>query len=268
LPVTDNGLSLYANILINLHSMLDYEKKHSPKASSDETQFHLVVTGHSLGGALAQLFYARLLKSPGDLELADIGKIDFLGGYTYGGTRVGSFTFAEQVGSSGNTPVNRFINLWRVKDACDLVPRYPAGIDDTENAEIYTQENPQDILNFSHIGHLVYLHRWKSTSVAPAPIKIETWQGVYQWGLSKLMLPRLLSYSFDWALSWFAMFENWDPVNLFASSFPILGDHFPFRYYTNLGNVLGHDLSRTETPAESSNAQSLSLFNKRFVPQT
>ncbi|OLL24018.1 Phospholipase A1-II 1 [Neolecta irregularis DAH-3] len=79
------------------------------------------VTGHSLGAAMASLFYARLLKAPHDLgPLVDIRQA-----YVYGCPAVGDVEFAQGFASEINSSYSNHFGLWRVIDDSDIVTRLP-----------------------------------------------------------------------------------------------------------------------------------------------
>jgi hypothetical protein len=112
------------------------------------------VTGHSLGGALATLFYARMLKSQ------DVRSwVQFMGGYTFGAPRVGNFDFAQEFEGLGNSLLaNRSnVKLWRVVNGLDIGPRLPMG-QDTIRFTRLGSGNGQSSLDFFHVGKSVYLH--------------------------------------------------------------------------------------------------------------
>jgi predicted lipase len=91
----------------------------------------LYVTGHSLGAALASLFYTRLRKG-GDLD--DV--CDLCDAYVYGCPAVGDTDFAmgytrsfflQMFANTSNSsiPYNTSQTLWRVINDYDLVTRVP-----------------------------------------------------------------------------------------------------------------------------------------------
>ncbi|CAG8487694.1 796_t:CDS:2 [Acaulospora morrowiae] len=83
---------------------------------------NLWITGHSLGGGLATLFYARLLKVKlgklkVDCELRDT--------VTFASPAVGDIHFAAGLTSLKNDPANEGRPLWRVVLKRDIVPKLP-----------------------------------------------------------------------------------------------------------------------------------------------
>ncbi|BFZ63219.1 hypothetical protein YB2330_004339 [Saitoella coloradoensis] len=83
------------------------------------------VTGHSLGAAIASLFYARVMKSI-DAGHNDLGSDAFLrDAYVYGCPAVGDSDFAEWFASISSTPFDNPRALWRIIDDSDLVTRVP-----------------------------------------------------------------------------------------------------------------------------------------------
>jgi hypothetical protein len=96
-----------------------------------EGKIPLYVTGHSLGGALASLFYTRLRKGHDLDDVCDIRDC-----YTYGCPGVGDTDFAmgyaryhqrnhPLIQSDTSTPYYDTQTLWRVINDMDIVPRVP-----------------------------------------------------------------------------------------------------------------------------------------------
>ena len=106
------------------------------KGSSSSAPWTILLTGHSLGGALATLCAYELAH----LELADAegesggggGGVDRLVIYNFGSPRVGSGAFASHFDAS-------LPDAWRVVNAADLVPRVPR------------------LMGYAHVGHAVPL---------------------------------------------------------------------------------------------------------------
>jgi pimeloyl-ACP methyl ester carboxylesterase len=120
----------------------------------------LWVTGHSLGGALATLFYARHLKSN---ELDAL--VHVKGVYTFGSPRVGNFDFAQEFESLTNLrPPHQRVQLWRIVFANDIVPRLPFG-KDSLRFSLVGGGNGQSALDYVHVGNALYLHRRGGVSV-------------------------------------------------------------------------------------------------------
>ncbi|CAG8660756.1 6435_t:CDS:2, partial [Paraglomus occultum] len=95
----------YRNILKNLLDIInDIQTTEGREAS-----INIWVTGHSLGSALASLFYARLMRSPADLPDDCILR----DAYVFGTPCIGNEDFAANFASLCNTPSNRFNTCWR-----------------------------------------------------------------------------------------------------------------------------------------------------------
>ncbi|CAG8821530.1 2874_t:CDS:2, partial [Gigaspora rosea] len=97
---------------------------------SKKDNVNLWVTGHSLGGALATLFYAYLLKTNlGGLQ----EHLNFKGAITFASPAVGNHHFATQLDSLIDDPKNKESPLWRVVVKQDIVPKLPyRALDDTK----------------------------------------------------------------------------------------------------------------------------------------
>ncbi|CAG8786910.1 15684_t:CDS:1, partial [Acaulospora morrowiae] len=88
----------------------------------DGLKVNLWITGHSLGGALATLFYARLLKT--NLNgLCDYCTLQDV--VTFASPAVGDHHFAAELHSLMNDPRNKSRRLWRVVLKDDIVPKLP-----------------------------------------------------------------------------------------------------------------------------------------------
>eukprot|EP01119_Soliformovum_irregulare_P014694 TRINITY_DN4036_c0_g1_i2.p1 TRINITY_DN4036_c0_g1~~TRINITY_DN4036_c0_g1_i2.p1 ORF type:complete len:538 (+),score=111.95 TRINITY_DN4036_c0_g1_i2:159-1616(+) len=105
----------------------------------------LWVTGHSLGAALATVFYARVLKSKGDLGHY-ISPCDL---YSFGSPRVGDKQFSRKFQSYLQTPMHNPCNHFRVVAGKDIVAMMPPSLSDTRFGE-YTSKG--DSWNFAHVG--------------------------------------------------------------------------------------------------------------------
>ncbi|ORX79735.1 alpha/beta-hydrolase [Basidiobolus meristosporus CBS 931.73] len=117
------------------------------------TEIPLWVTGHSLGAALASLFFARLLKSKDDLDYATTGLV-LKDGYTFGCPALGDGRFASEFASQTNLPLNNQSTLWRVVNDADIVARIPPGNDDLDTLRFFTSA---DFTNYAHIGQSLRL---------------------------------------------------------------------------------------------------------------
>jgi len=81
---------------------------------------NLWITGHSLGGALATLFYARLLNINYSHDAWELQ-----GAVTFASPAVGDINFSTQLASLINDPRNLARPLWRIVLDDDLVPKMP-----------------------------------------------------------------------------------------------------------------------------------------------
>uniref|UniRef100_U9TBG9 Fungal lipase-type domain-containing protein n=1 Tax=Rhizophagus irregularis (strain DAOM 181602 / DAOM 197198 / MUCL 43194) TaxID=747089 RepID=U9TBG9_RHIID len=81
---------------------------------------NLWITGHSLGGALATLFYARLLNINYTHDSWELQ-----GAITFASPAVGDINFSTQLASLINDPRNLAKPLWRIVLNDDFVPKMP-----------------------------------------------------------------------------------------------------------------------------------------------
>ncbi|PKY43505.1 alpha/beta-hydrolase [Rhizophagus irregularis] len=81
---------------------------------------NLWITGHSLGGALATLFYARLLNINYTHESWELQ-----GAITFASPAVGDINFSTQLAALINDPRNLAKPLWRIVLNDDIVPKMP-----------------------------------------------------------------------------------------------------------------------------------------------
>lgn len=119
------------------------------------------ITGHSLGAALASLFYARLLKSTNDLGPNCILR----DGYMFGSPSVGDADFAAEFASYANTPYDRQSTLWRIIDDKDIITRMPPGWNDPTIRRLV---NRNSILNYAHVGEGIQFFQ---NGAKPTPTK-------------------------------------------------------------------------------------------------
>jgi len=240
LPLNENNSSVYRTILECIKEMIQKDVE----IDGNFHPYYLASTGHSLGASYCHFFHSRLLKAPTDLDFSlsvhgspsFVPKINFIGSYSYGGPRGGNFTHYSHFTSASRNPIDRHVNLWRVVDANDLIPSVVPGVDDPAKAAITATNHPQDILDFTHVGRLVHIHRFVKEAVAPLPYRVGTWKGLARWAVGDY--ETTVDYIRDVFLSWLHAFDVKDPVNIQGALFPFMGDHCPSRYYVNLDNAV------------------------------
>ncbi|KAF7727855.1 hypothetical protein EC973_006968 [Apophysomyces ossiformis] len=135
----------YHNILRKLNRYATLLRR---KLGTDK-KIQVWVTGHSLGGAMSTLLYARLLKCPGDLENCEIRDC-----YLYGTPAVGNNEFACTFSSYELNPLRRSSTLWRVINKKDLVSKLPLAKTDRTIGKYIGKD---DIFNYFHVGHSIKL---------------------------------------------------------------------------------------------------------------
>jgi len=103
------------------------------------------ITGHSLGGGLATLFYTRLLKTPKTL-----GKNCILrDGFVFAAPVVGDDDFAANFASQTNKTFEPKQTLWRVIAGNDIVPHIVIG---HHNPKLSRYITSIEALNYVHVG--------------------------------------------------------------------------------------------------------------------
>jgi hypothetical protein len=120
-------LSAYDSVRIRIISLLKMTIGYIDDVTEREDKWHVYVTGHSLGGALATLLALELSSS----QLAKRGAITVTM-YNFGSPRVGNKQFAEIY----NQKVK---DSWRVVNHRDIIPTVPR------------------LMGYCHVAHPVYL---------------------------------------------------------------------------------------------------------------
>ncbi|GAA5886373.1 hypothetical protein JCM6882_001620 [Rhodosporidiobolus microsporus] len=121
-------------------------------AGDRQRKIPLWITGHSLGGSLGLLAYARFLKSRKDLG-DDIELRDF---YGFGTLRIGDAEFASNLESLIQTPRDRLTAAWRVDCRVDIAPHWPFGKDDR------TPSSVSSIFNYAHPAPSIWVRPHRS----------------------------------------------------------------------------------------------------------
>ena len=88
----------------------------------------LWLAGHSLGSAMANLTYMRLLHVPEDVG----SNVELKSCFSFGAPRPGDAELASTFESYSIDPVDRPNNLWRLVNGWDAVARVPPGLGDDE----------------------------------------------------------------------------------------------------------------------------------------
>ncbi|CAI0383203.1 unnamed protein product [Linum tenue] len=120
-------LSAYDSVRIRIMSIIKSSIGYQEDASDPPFKWHIYVTGHSLGGALATLLALELSSS----KLIGRGAISVTM-YNFGSPRVGNKMFAEAY----NQKVK---DSWRVVNHRDIIPTIPR------------------LMGYCHVAHPVYL---------------------------------------------------------------------------------------------------------------
>ncbi len=121
------------------------------------------VTGHSLGGSLASLFYTRLLKTPEILGENCVLR----DGIVFAASVVGDDDFAAYFSSQSNKPFEHKQTLWRVVAGNDIVPHIVIGHHNTKLSRYITSI---DALNYVHVGEEITFNLDGSLPSSTRPI--------------------------------------------------------------------------------------------------
>ncbi|CAG8469279.1 12538_t:CDS:2 [Funneliformis mosseae] len=119
--------------------------KDNDMAFEDTSKVSVWITGHSLGGALATIFYSRLLKSPQSLNEHCIIR----DGTTFASPSIGDSDFAAEFSSLSNRSPSEYKTMWRIVCDNDIVPRVPPG---HHHPRLRRFTSKVHILNYFHIG--------------------------------------------------------------------------------------------------------------------
>ncbi|CAI2170758.1 6777_t:CDS:2 [Funneliformis geosporum] len=123
----------------------------------------LWITGHSLGGGLATLFYTRLLKSPEILGENCILR----DGIAFAAPIVGDDDFALSFSSRSNEPFETSTTLWRVIAGSDIVPHVAPA---KNNPKIQRYLTNVEAINYVHIGEEITFNFDGSKPTSTRPI--------------------------------------------------------------------------------------------------
>lgn len=139
------ALTFYELVIRRLNAVLQLH------FAGHEEEPAIWISGHSLGAALASIFFAHLLHVP-DFPLV-VSKKALKGGYAFGTPRTGDARHAKEIGRHPKAK-----HFYRVINANDIVCTVPLC------GHAKTQD-PRALTNFSHIGTPVLLNYWGTFEV-------------------------------------------------------------------------------------------------------
>ncbi|CAB4407921.1 unnamed protein product [Rhizophagus irregularis] len=143
-------------VRIKAESIRKRNRDNNHKTPEDTPLVNIYVTGHSLGGALATLLYARLMKSPQSL-----GKDCLLrDGTVFASPSIGDNDFSAEFSSLSNKSNDEYKTLWRIVCDNDIVPRVPIG---HHHPKFRRYTKKIHIMNYFHVGNEVRFYQDGST---------------------------------------------------------------------------------------------------------
>ncbi|CAG8453539.1 12493_t:CDS:2 [Acaulospora colombiana] len=144
-PETEKPGPSYIAIIEAIQNTARLIRNSNPK----RTHINVWITGHSMGGALATLFYGRCLKSPTDLGEHCVLR----DAYTFGSPSVADSEIASTYVSSLNKRGDLVNTLWRVVDDKDVMTRCPPGFYHAGGVGRY------NILDNTHVGEAIRFYQ-------------------------------------------------------------------------------------------------------------
>ncbi|KAK4057505.1 hypothetical protein OIO90_001574 [Microbotryomycetes sp. JL221] len=144
------GTDSYGTIIRSLKHIAAEMKK----GGASDFKVPLWVCGHSLGSAMASLFYNRLMHEPQDLG----NNIVLRDAYVYGTPRLGDDLFAAKFDQTCLSPRDRPNIMWRVVNNADIVCRVPPGFSDKDSNK--STMGSSSLVNFAHLGVPFNLVPW------------------------------------------------------------------------------------------------------------
>jgi len=269
LTKTNGNAFLYGDVHQGFYDMLfpDYSTHvtHSPYGSilqtvrsvakelytSTRKTVNVYVTGHSLGSAIATVFYARAVKSPEDFG----PNIKLCNAYLYGTPRIGDVDFCAGYYSAVNKPFGNTQMLYRVVNNVDIVCRVPLGVGDDIASRDYLLK--KSIFNYGHVGEEVLITGaekplFTGNSFAPGT-EVRIVQDDNHYGLDHengnnhpphrqspnepvdFSLKNLSSFSLSNIKKWNQKIHSDNPFTIIEWFLPaLIGDHAPSSYMHSL----------------------------------
>ncbi|RGB30203.1 Alpha/Beta hydrolase protein [Rhizophagus diaphanus] len=143
-------------VRIKAESIRKRNGENNHKTPEDTPLVNVYVTGHSLGGALATLLYARLMKSPQSL-----GKDCLLrDGTVFASLSIGDSDFSAEFSSLSNKSNDEYKTLWRIVCDNDIAPRVPIG---HHHPKLRRYTKKIHVMNYFHVGNEVRFYQDGST---------------------------------------------------------------------------------------------------------
>jgi len=214
----------------NLHTLIIDRIEEITRKDSKDTEkkkkegkhkWRVWITGHSLGGALATLFYSRLAQDHRVLPVES----KLVGAYTFGCPRTGDYDYVTITQTLLDRNYNYKPKIWRVVNALDGVARVPFGIEclvDPKRLSLV-----RGLWDYVHLGDLIQLHYSSALEIIKSNERPKGFylrlggDYIWAWGNFRRFFHSLLEGDLPKAFSWLV------PVGLM--------DHTPALYYKNLG---------------------------------
>jgi hypothetical protein len=193
------------------------------------------LTGHSMGGALASIFFAHLLHVPEPHPLIVHPKHWLRGGYTFGAPRTGGARYSAQV--RRHPQASHFYDVANANDGVHYFP--PA-----QDLRLFRDERA--LTNFAHIGKPVLLSYWGThTEVDGAGFFESSFVRIGSFICRSLLFPS--------CYFWRAELPVWAVVLRFGFYFlsPLwfVFDHLPSEYLRHLEACKNRQATTPATPS-------------------
>jgi len=227
----DDNTTLYLEVTSYINNFIS-----SQKEKNEGVHYHLWVTGHSLGAALATLYFGRITAT------SDIRGAEVDGAYDFGCPRVGNLAFRNRFIETENSPYDNKVKMHRVYNVNDPVPMLPLGFDNPDVLAFQAQtDSPSDPLNYIHVGVPIDVHRngFNNIPVVYPDFAVTSAKDIVIWAYQTVLVAFGVAHIVEWIADWAAFFDDYDTTDNcvwfdIAALLSGTGDHMPAVYLNNL----------------------------------